>query len=174
MVNTLKKLMLRFGTRVMAFNMRTIGIVILCLSPMLLCFQCGVNYFHTGRWYVHNRTDQTLTLSFPPDHYWKDRNIAPGNVVRIQEYRYTITKRERAIPHFDHLPRNMASYSSGKVSLDILSKNGDLLKRWSYSDKNLPEKNFFKELGWRSREEKDEHGRITITWFFDIMPEDLD
>ena len=169
----MKKLILRLGIRIKAFNMRTIGIVILSLSSMLLGFQCEDPY-NTGQWYIVNSTDKTLTLSFPPNHYYKDRIVPPGHGFCFQEYRYMAKGRVNRTPYFDHLPEFMASHSSGKVSLDVLSANGDLLKRWSYSDKDLPGKNFFKEFGWRQHKQDERNGGITIAWVFEILPEDLD
>ena len=148
--------------------------VISLFATMLLIVACDPPQdYHVGEWYAKNYTEQTLTLSFPPDRYWQNKDVAPGDSVLIQIFYFEY--KGKIIPYFDRLPQRMVYYSGENISLDLLSEQGDLLKRWRYLDKDLPGKQFFKETFWRYYERPG--GRfttaITAIWVFDIMPEDL-
>ena len=161
----MKKVILRLGTRIVTFNMRTIGIIILSLSPIFLGILCEPDY-HRGEWYVKNYTDQTLTISFPP-HYWKNKDVVSGDSVLIQMFKFT--EKAKTIPYFDLFPRTMVSY--GYNTVKIVSKDSILLKTWNYSDRDLPDKQFFKESSWRYY--KNPKASMDAIWVFDIMPEDI-
>ena len=156
----------------LSYKMRTIGIIIMLLSPPLfLCIMCErLSDHYTGEWYVKNNTEQTLTLSFPPyENYWQSKDVAPGDSVLIQIHEFEY--KEKIKPYFDHLPQRMASFSGEDISLDLFSEKGDFLKRWRYLDKDLSGKQFFKESSWRYH--KNPKASIYAIWVFDIMPEDL-
>jgi len=147
--------------------------IIFLLVIVLLFTECTPpQSYHYGEWYAKNHTEQTITLSFPPyERYWQSRDVAPGDSVLIQIYEFEY--KEKIIPYFDRLPQRMASFSGEDISLDLLSEQGDLLKRWRYLDKDLPGKQFFKETLWRYYEKIISGDKITAIWVFDIKPDDL-
>jgi len=164
----MKKIILHFGTRIMAFNMRTVGIVLLSLSPIFLGILCEpLGSYYEGEWYVKNNTNQTLTLSFLPKRYWKNRDVAPGDSVPIQMSKFT--EKVKTKPYFDLLPQTMVFY--GDDIVEVLSKDSVLLKTWNYADKDQPDKQFFKESSWRYY--KNPKASMDAIWVFDIMPEDI-
>ena len=145
------------------------------LSVIMLFTSCDPpRGYHNGEWYAKNCTEQKLTISFPPDErYWVSRDIAPGDSVLILSHRFEY--KGKIMPYFDRLPQIMVSYSGEDISLNVLSEQGELLKKWSYLDKDLSGKQFFKETLWRYYERPGGsfEAAITATWVFDIMPEDL-
>ena len=166
----MKKLILRFGTRIVAFNMRTIGIVILSLSPIFLGILCGrINEDrHHGSWLVKNCTNQTLILDYSLENVRS--SIAPGNSILIGTEIFPYD--DKILPYFDRLIRIYINTGVKDMSFKVLSKDSVLLRTWSYSDRDLPGKQFFKESSWRYNERK-KKDLILATWVFDIRPEDI-
>jgi len=169
----MKKIILRFGTRIMAFNMRTIGIVILSLSPIflgILCERLDSGERHHGSWLVKNCTNQTLILDYPLyGNLRSSSEFAPGNSILIGSDYFPFE--DKILPYFDRLGRQLINAGVKDMSFNVLSKGNVLLKTWNYSDRDLPGKQFFKESSWRYNE----NGKVIINaiWVFDIMPEDL-
>ena len=150
--------------------------LILTSVVILLCAACDpyLSRYHSGTWFIKNCTDQTLTISFPPHHrVWENRDVAAGDSVSIHYCEFEW--KSKVIPYFDRFLEDIAYYGDENISLDVLSEQGELLKRWRYLDKDLPGKQFFNESPWHYSQyhNKLDKVRITAKWVFEILPEDL-
>ena len=149
--------------------------VISLFATMLLIVACDpLRFYHIGELYVKNYTDQTLTITFPIyKNSWFDMKIVPGDSICIGHLRFAY--KGKIMPNFDTLFQEIMISSSEDKLLNVLSEQGELLKKWSYTDKDLPDKQFFKESSWRYYERPGGYdpAGITAIWVFDIKPEDL-
>ena len=147
--------------------------IILLFVIMLLIVTCDPPiYYHKGEWYVKNYTEQTLTITFPlNENNWSNRKVLPGDSIGIAYFGFEY--RGKTKPYFyGFMPPEMVSLGENLL-LNVLSENGNLLKKWYYLDKDLPDKQFFKESSWRYYENMRSGDKITAIWVFDIMPEDI-
>lgn len=148
--------------------------LILLLGIMSLGFQCGPEPPdpNGGAWRIKNSTNQTLTITIPPysviQSYPLDNNISPGDAIPLG---FTSTDIEK-IPNFELIRRFWHGLAEEDIYFEVLSSNGTTLVKWDYLNKDLPGKQFFKEGSWQ-RKQSSKGDNIDVTWFFEILPEDI-
>ena len=130
-----------------------------------------------GYWFVVNNTNQTLKLTYSPyNKYFDIKEVAPGNMIKVAEcvYSYYSPSEE---PYFDKRLEQINEYGID-TSFIVLSERGHPLKEWSFSDRNISGKHFYKENSWKySRHiiaSYKKGDNIEATWVFEILPEDLE
>ena len=140
-------------------------------GAMALCFQCEKEYSPICTFFIGNYTDRALTISISStgDDDPIQMAINPGGSrVVIHGFVFRDNNTEAAFGQM--LEMVFPNLEGGKV--DVLSTDDMLLKTWSFSSKDLPCKQFFKESSWQHyQEHKGEY--LRYTWVFDILPEDI-
>ena len=127
----------------------------------------------SGKWYVKNNTDQVLKLAYS-NHDFQSmgvKYVAPGDSIDIA---VVIFEGKQKKPYFSYWLERANHYD---LSFNVLSESGNLLKEWSYKDKDLPCKQLFNESSWKyypnTKEQYQNGGYIGAIWVFEILPEDL-
>lgn len=161
--------------------MKRIALFLICVVGTL-CTMCDPPFppEYEGRWYVKNRTDQTLVLTYPflkhsvIDYVSYNRSIAPGDSLLINNSCFLIKNKIK--PSFDRCLEDAVSEYGENLSLKVLSEYGVLQIEWLYLNRNHPGKQFFDEPFWHHYDvsiQYDERVTTTDIWVFDITPEDI-
>ncbi len=144
----------------------------------LLCTSCINNWwdhFVPRIWFVRNATGQTLILKCPV--YESDEHISNPIVASGFEYRELVLTpnyggsmicRIDSKPRFNYYFIQSAEAFGEDVSWQILSEDGEVLKTWKYSDRNLPGQRFFEESEWHETQ-----SGLWPACYFNISFEDI-
>lgn len=149
--------------------------LILFLGILCMGFQCDDmveplgNY---GVWVVKNNTSGDLIISPGGAYDNKPRTLPAGGSVLLYEREYGIMK----MPDFQSLTERSGWYgaSDENIHFEVLTANGSLLAKWSYTERGEAGKQFFNETSWSkatSAGERDDE--IKITWVFEIKQGDI-
>jgi hypothetical protein len=141
-------------------------------------------------WYVYNDTEQTLILKCPYPGKGKGISFYPIVPENIEYKEFKIAPKSRLltatdgtteysicsgmIPKDCESPFNYYFMQSAEalgenVSWQIFSEDGEVLKTWTYSNKDLPDERFFDESEWHEVQS----GLWRNAYSFKITPEDL-
>lgn len=148
--------------------------VLFCIIA-LICVSCsplGRDHFY---WRVHNGTGQVLKFEFP--YYSKADGEARYRVVTLNgQEEITVgeswSKGNDNIP-FDRYFEMCANLQGENVYWRILSETGEVLKTWTYSEKDEPDQRFFYEPEWGFNPEYSEWGSSSGFWGFVVIPDDI-
>lgn len=151
--------------------------VLLLLCIALLGVSCKPWDFPGTRrsWLIDNHTDQTLILKCPfteslfddGPYEYREFELLPNSTITIT----VCSGRSKATLSYDFYYRTSAEKFGENVSWQILSEDGEVLKTWMYSDKDLADQRFFDESSWDYHENWE--FIVSESWKFTILPEDL-
>ncbi len=148
--------------------------LILLLGILCMGFECDDQsrpIENHGAWVVKNTTTQTLIIK-PGKQTIQPYNLAPGGKVELCTDTYEISK----MPVFQSLLKHRAwsGYAEGNISFEVLSDDGTPLKRWDYTDRDSPGKQFFNESFWTDSQSPGERvDEIKVTWVFELGQNDI-
>lgn len=146
---------------------------------------------YTARlWYVYNATEQTLILKCPYPGEGEGISFYPILPENIEYKEFKIAPQSRTLetadglsveslckgmiprdsePLFDYYFAQSAIALGEEVSWQILSEDGEVLRTWSYSNKDMPDERFFKKSEWKEVAS----GFWQHAFLFFIQPEDI-
>lgn len=125
---------------------------------------------HATSWYAKNNTDQTLIITTSP-FIDVDAVVDPGDSVLIHSFHPFQYLGE---PAFDTFYDAWDGKPEQEWSISVRSKEGQLLKKWEYMDRNAGGRQIFHESYWRLYTQKYSHSdEVNFIWVFNILPEDI-
>ena len=133
-------------------------------------FQCDEVAWVRSTWHVHNKTAETLiinitkTIGEPIELVLK-----PGETDPIESNSLPMDVNHNFEELYEQLIHN-DSLNEGKVTAVVKSENGDVLKTWTYVQREDAGRQFFAKKYW-SHAILD--GGMDFIWVFSILPEDL-
>jgi hypothetical protein len=149
-------------------------VVLFCIS----CVNDWWNYYTTKVWAIENHTNRTLVLRCPYSESESRSNPVLASDFEYREFKAAPTTRtvicKSAIPlehepWFDFYFTKSVEAFGENVSWQIFSEDGEMLKTWNYSNKDLSDQRFFDRFAWDDTREWGLWGSFT----FDIRTEDI-
>ncbi|MDR2911919.1 MAG: hypothetical protein LBV38_01255 [Alistipes sp.] len=151
------------------------------LIPLLgiLCmgFQCDSHQdpiVNRGEWWVKNASAQSIWIARGMERGFENDlgsvELAPGASRQIFSRELHILK----VPDFNSLYERWSDMPEEDISFEVLSDDGALLAKWSYSDRSLLGRQFFDESAWsRTQSSGDRVDEIRVVWLFEISDDDI-
>ena len=127
-------------------------------------FQCDEDVFVSGRWYISNETDEALVVNIVGAKDSKEIFLQSGQrkeLVRLYYYDNPVFDDIYSAIWSDSL-----SWDNHKV--EVKSENNEVLKTWTYAQREDEGRQFFSGEDWL-------HSTTpgSLAWEFPILPEDL-
>ena len=146
--------------------------LILLLGILSMGFQCEDDeVFDVTQWGVRNNTDQTIKLKYPDigietsQLNYDIQSLNPGRSFRMYSADF---KDAHRLP-FNYYFNEIVKLYGEDISWQILSEDDVVLKTWNYSERGLPNQQFFEEAEWNNQLQPG----ILSTWTFEILPDHI-
>ena len=132
-------------------------------------FQCNEEPWVYSSWHVHNKTTETLIINITKTIGEPiERVLKPGETVPIIANSLPMDVNHNFEQLYEVLHTD--SLNEGKVTAVVKSENGDVLKTWTYVQREDAGRQFFAEKYWPLAIL---NGGMDFIWVFSILPEDL-